>query len=137
MKSLILFTQDSNLTNLFMDSFPEGKVTVHLFDKPLNEIDLTNSVVVLDYDSDTVNTANFLSELVKACGQDTKVLVVSVDCERRNVADTAKRGAERFIVKPINKKRIKKYIMPYVGTEVTEQTGQADQTGQTEHPQGI
>lgn len=136
MKSLILFTQDSNLTNLFMDSFPEGKVTAHLFDKPLNEIDLTNSVVVLDYDSDTVNTADFLSGLVKACGPDTKVLVVSVDCERRNVADTAKRGAERFIVKPINKKRIKRYIMPYLGTEVTDQPAQPD-PGQPEHSQGF
>ena len=121
MKSLILFTQDSTLTNLFVDSFPEGKVTAHLFDKPLKEIDFTNSVVVVDYEADNVNTSNFLSEVVKLSGQDTKVLVVSMDCERRNVADTAKRGAERFIVKPINKKRIKKYIMPYMGIETTEQ----------------
>jgi DNA-binding NarL/FixJ family response regulator len=121
MKSLILFTQDSNLSNLFADSFPEGKVTVHLFDKPLNTIDFSNSVVVIDYEADNVNTSNFLSEVVKASGVDTKVLVVSMDCERKNVADTAKRGAERFIVKPINKKRIKKFIMPYMGAEVTEQ----------------
>ena len=121
MKSLILFTQDSTLTNLFVDSFPEGKVSAHLFDKPLNTIDFTDSVVVLDYDSDTVNTPNFLSEVVKAGGQGTKVLVISMDCERRNVADTAKRGAERFIVKPINKKRIKKFVMPYMGTEIIEQ----------------
>lgn len=121
MKSLILFTQDSNLTNLFMDSFPEGKVTAHLFDKPINEVDFTNSIVVIDYDSDTINTANFLSELVKYCGPEVKVLVVSMDCERRNVADTAKRGAERFLVKPMNKKRIKKYIMPYLGVELTDQ----------------
>ena len=120
MKSVILFTQDSNLTNLFMESFPEGKVTAHLYDRPLNEIDYSNSVVVVDYEADNVNTANFLSEVVKASGPSTKVLVVSMDCERRNVADTAKRGAERFIVKPINKKRIKKYIMPYVGVEVTQ-----------------
>jgi len=121
MKNLVLFTQDSNLTNLFMESFPEGKVTVHLFDKPLNEIDFNNTVVIIDYDADNVNTSDFLSEVVKVCGPSTKVLVVSMDCERRNVADTAKRGAERFIVKPINKKRIKKYIMPYVGLEATEQ----------------
>ena len=120
MKSVILFTQDSNLTNLFMESFPEGKVTVHLYDRPLNEIDYSNSVVVVDYEADNVNTSNFLSEVVKASGPSTKVLVVSMDCERRNVADTAKRGAERFIVKPINKKRIKKYIMPYVGVEITQ-----------------
>jgi len=122
MKSLILFTQDSNLSNLFADSFPEGKVTVHLFDKPLKTIDFTNSVVVVDYEADNVNTSNFLSEVVKISGPETKVLVVSMDCERKNVADTAKRGAERFIVKPINKKRIKKYIMPYMGAEITEQS---------------
>jgi DNA-binding NarL/FixJ family response regulator len=121
MKSLILFTHDSTLTNLFVDSFPEGKVSAHLFDKPLNTIDFTNSVVVLDYDSDTVNTSDFLSGVVKASGPEVKVLVVSMDCERRNVADTAKRGAERFIVKPINKKRIKKFIIPYMGNEVIEQ----------------
>ena len=122
MKSLILFTQESTLTNLFVDTFPEGKVIAHLFDKPLNEIDFTNSVVVVDYDSDSVDTSSFLSGVVKASGPDTKVLVLSMDCERRNVADTAKRGAERFIVKPINKKRIKKFIMPYMGVETTEQS---------------
>ena len=121
MKSLILFTHDSTLTNLFVDSFPEGKVSAHLFDKPLNTIDFTDSVVVIDYDSDTVNTSDFLSGVVKAGGPEVKVLVVSMDCERRNVADIAKRGADRFIVKPINKKRIKKFIMPYMGSEITEQ----------------
>lgn len=121
MKSLILFTQENTLTNLFVESFPEGKVFVHLFDTPLSTIDFTDSVVVVDYDSDNTDTANFLSQVVRASGPDNKVLVISMDCERRNVADTAKRGAERFIVKPINKKRIKKFIMPYMGTETTEQ----------------
>ena len=121
MKSLILVTQENTLTNLFVESFPEGRVTVHLFDTPLSMIDFTDSVVVVDYDSDNTNTANFLSEVVKTCGSDTKVLVISTDCERRNIADTAKRGAARFIVKPINKKRIKKFIMPYMGIELTEQ----------------
>jgi len=115
-KKIIIFTQDPNLSNLFLDSLPQGVVQSYLLDKPLTEIDFNNSVVVLDYDNeDGTDTQDFLSCLVKHCGTENKVLVVSKDCERRNVADAAKRGAERFIVKPINKKRLKKFILPYLG----------------------
>lgn len=116
-RRVILFTQDTNLTNIFLDTLPQGSVEAYLFDKPLEEIDLNNSVVVLDYDNEEgLDTAEFLSQLVKCCGTDNKVIVISKDCDRRNVADVAKRGAERFIVKPVNKKRLKRSILPYVGT---------------------
>lgn len=120
MKKLILFTEDSNLSNMVVDAFPEGRVELHLFDKPVNDMNFTDAVVIMDYDCDNTDPAKFLSELVAVSGPETKILVLSMDCERRNVADVAKRGASRFIVKPLNKTRIKKYIMPYMNIDVTQ-----------------
>ncbi len=113
-KKLMLFTNDETLTSLFADFFANHSFEAHLTTTVLDNLDFTNSVCVLDYDVDNVKTPDVLTQLVKKVGSSGKVLVVSKDCERRNVTDTAKRGADRFIVKPINKTRIKKYIYPYL-----------------------
>ncbi|MFH1222763.1 MAG: hypothetical protein V1647_00295 [Pseudomonadota bacterium] len=114
-KKVILFSQDSGLINLFLDFFQQGGVESYLFDKPFTEINFTNSVAVIDYDNEEgFDTSDFLSELVRHCGPGISVIALSKDCERRNISDVAKRGAARFIVKPLNKKRIKKFILPYV-----------------------
>ena len=126
-KKLILFTNDESLSALFADFFSNHPFEVHLVTTPLDNIDFTNSVSVLDYDTDSKNMSELLSNLVKKSGSSNKVIVASEDCERRNVTDTAKRGADRFVVKPINKTRIKKYILPYMeyATAQTTETSTA------------
>ncbi len=113
-KKLMLFTTDETLTSLFADFFTNHPFEAHLTTTTFEKLDFANSVCVLDYDAENIDTVGVLTQLVKKAGSANKVIVISRDCERRNVTDTAKRGADRFIVKPINKTRIKKYILPYL-----------------------
>lgn len=121
-RKLMLFTNDESLTSLFAEFFNNHPFEAHLVTTSLENLDFTNSVCVLDYDVDNASPSAILSSLVRKSGPQNKVLVISTDCERRNVADIAKRGADRFIVKPINKTRIKKYILPYleINAQVTD-----------------
>ena len=113
-KKLILFTNDEALANVFTEFFAQHPFEAHLVNVALDKVDFTNSVIILDYDVVGMDMRTILTNIVRAGGQENKVIVVSQDCERRNISDVAKSGATRFIVKPINKKRIKKYILPYL-----------------------
>ncbi|MEI6093569.1 MAG: hypothetical protein WCQ47_07830, partial [bacterium] len=112
-KRIIAFTRDDLMLSVLIESSSEGMVSVYPYNTNLSDINYDNSVVLLDYDVEDFNVELMLPLLVKNAGANNNVLVISKNCDRKNVADIAKKGASRFIVKPLNKKRFKKYVLPY------------------------
>ncbi len=117
-KRIVVFSKDDMLLSVLVESLSQGMVCVHSYNAKLSDINFNNSVILLDYDAEDFNTTEMLPLLVKAAGTDNEVLVVSKNCERKIVADCAKKGATRFIVKPLNKKRFKKYVLPYLESTI-------------------
>jgi response regulator of citrate/malate metabolism len=84
------------------------------FDVSIENIDFSNSLVLVDADASNIDILHFSSNLVKITTNDIQILVLSSNCDRKNINDFAKHGVDRFIVKPINKKRFKVLIEPYI-----------------------
>ena len=118
MNSMIVFTEEDQLLQVVENNFPNKNYKFFSFNVHLDDIDLTDKIILIDYDNDKVDTKEFLSSVAKKCGDDSKILILSVNCERKVVADTARRGADRFIVKPLNRKRFKNIILTYLSTEI-------------------
>jgi response regulator of citrate/malate metabolism len=118
-KRVIVFSKDDAMMATLVDTLVLGLVCQYPYTTDFSDINFSNSVVLLDYDVEDFEVEDMLPLLVRAAGVDTKVILISKNCERRNVANCAKNGAARFIVKPLNKKRIKRFILPYL-TMVTQ-----------------
>ncbi|MCX6112228.1 MAG: hypothetical protein NTY22_02945 [Proteobacteria bacterium] len=113
-KRIIAFTKDEVMLSVLIESSSEGMVSVYPYNANLSEMNFDNSVVLLDYDVEDFNVETMLPILVKNAGTENKILVISKNCDRKNVVNCAKKGVSRFIVKPLNKKRFKKYVLPYL-----------------------
>jgi FixJ family two-component response regulator len=112
-KKLILFTKDEDLKKVLSESLGVELVFSYQYDADLDNIDFSNTVTVLDYDAEGESPEALLVALSMRAGISNKVVVVSKNCERKIVADCAKKGAARFIVKPLTKKRFKRFLLPY------------------------
>jgi response regulator of citrate/malate metabolism len=113
-KRIIAFTKDEVMLSVLIESSSEGMVSVYPYNANLSEINFDNSVILLDYDVEDFNVTAMLPILVKKAGMENEVIIVSKNCDRKNVVDCAKKGVARFIVKPLNKKRFKKFVLPYL-----------------------
>jgi len=118
-KKLILFTKDEGLQKVLAECVGNDSVFEYHYDADLEQIDFTNTVTVLDYDSEEDSVEALLLAVSMRAGFDNKVIVVSKNCERKIVADCAKKGASRFIVKPLTKKRFKRFLLPYLIDEAS------------------
>jgi DNA-binding response OmpR family regulator len=115
LKDLVLFTKDLDLIDFFKSVLEENNVFYYDYFKDFNTLDFLNKVVILDYDTDEdIDLKEFLLNLKKHIKDNAKIIVLSKDCERRNISDVARRGADRFVVKPLNRKRFKAVILPYL-----------------------
>lgn len=113
-KRLVLFTKDEDLKKVLSESVGAELIFEQNYDVDLNNVDFSNTVTVLDYDAEGESPEALLLALSIRAGLENKVIVVSRNCERRIVADCAKKGAARFIVKPLSKKRFKRFLLPYL-----------------------
>jgi DNA-binding NtrC family response regulator len=113
-KRLALFTKDEDLRKVLFDSLDAELIIEHNYDVDLNNVDFSNIVTVLDYDAEGESCEALLLAQSMRAGLENKVKVVSKNSERRIVADCAKKGAARFIVKPLTKKRFKRFLLPYL-----------------------
>ena len=125
-KRIIAFTKDEVMLSVLIESSSEGMVSVYPYNTNLSEINFDGSVILLDYDVEDFNVTAMLPVLIKNAGVNNNVIIVSKNCDRKNVVDCARKGVTRFIVKPLNKKRFKKFVLPYLtvvpNNETTETT---------------
>ena len=121
-KRIIAFTKDETLLSVLIESSSEGMVSVYPYNANLSEINFDGSVILLDYDVEDFNVTAMLPMLIKNAGIDNNVIIVSKNCDRKNVVDCARKGVTRFIVKPLNKKRFKKFVLPYLTVVPTNDT---------------
>jgi FixJ family two-component response regulator len=120
-KQLVLISEDNDLISVIKSSMDENFVHTYPFTHSVNDIDYNETVVIVDHDALEVGNKqiapNFLENLVIASGPEVPVIVLGTNCDRKNVSSIAKKGTDRFIVKPLNKKRFKRLIMPYIEVE--------------------
>lgn len=127
-KDLVLFTKDEDLKNLLVDIMGEEKVFPYTYDADMSEMDFNNSVTIIDYDDEGFSPGEFLLSVTSNAGPENTVLVLSKNCERKVVIDCARKGASRFIVKPLNKKRFKRFILPYMENNLASEESQLETT---------
>jgi DNA-binding response OmpR family regulator len=114
MKRLVLFTEDQELIGVVSSNLTTFQS--YFYDVEMRNIDIhPDDVILLDYDYDKIDMRRFLNELIAICPPQVKLIVLSYNCERREVVDLAKRGVDRFIVKPLGRKRFKNLLGPYLG----------------------
>lgn len=115
MKDIICFLKDTILLDVISKYSIQNNITNYPYDAILENINFDDKLVIVDIDNETLNLKSFLSDL--AVFSKGTILVLSANCDRKNISTCARNGADRFIVKPINKKRFKKYIEPYLFVE--------------------
>lgn len=114
MKDLVLFTRDEQLVEFFKNNSKNYTVLYYDFNKNLEDVDFNNKLVLIDYDYDDMDMNEFLLNIRKSIDKSIQVLVLSKNCDRKVISDVAKNGADRFIVKPLTKKRYKDFFLPYL-----------------------
>lgn len=114
MKRLVLFTEDHELVKTVGSCIENFQS--YFYDLEMSNIKFnSDDVILLDYDYDKIDMKRFLNGLIAVCPSSVQLLVLSYNCERKEVVDLAKRGVDRFIVKPLGKKRFKSLFDPYLG----------------------
>lgn len=109
MKDIIVFSKDQTLLDSLF-KYTEGvNITNYPYDHSLETINFENKLLFVDIDSEDLNLKSFLTDLSSIAK--ARIVVLSVNCERRNIVNCAKYGADRFVVKPLNKKRFKAVIL--------------------------
>ena len=112
MKRLLLFTEDRELIRIAGGEV--GEFQSYPYDIDINNVAVNgDDIVLLDYDYEGTDMRRFLLSLVSQLPADVKVLVLSRNCDRREVSYVAKSGADRFLVKPLGKKRFRSLVLPY------------------------
>lgn len=108
MKDIVVFSKDQILLDTLV-KYTEGiNVTNYPYDFILESINFENKLILVDIDDVDLNLKTFLSDLSTFAKE--KIIVLSVNCERKNVVNCARFGADRFVVKPLNRKRFKTII---------------------------
>lgn len=109
MKDIIVFSKDQMLLDSLL-KFTEGvNITNYPYDHSLETINFADKLLLVDIDSEDLNLKGFLTDLSSFAKG--RIIVLSVNCERKNIVNCAKYGADRFVVKPLNKKRFKAVIL--------------------------
>jgi hypothetical protein len=114
MRQLVVFTEDNALIETVKNCINEDACKFFSFRHNLADLDLSNKVTIVDFDSMETDYDNLVQNLVVR-SVDGKVILLSLNCERKNINLAARMGVDRFVVKPLNKKRFKNIILPYLG----------------------
>jgi len=115
MKNIITFSKDNFLLETLYKFDEELKILNYNYDAVIEDIDFSNSIVLVDIDNEALNLVNFLQDL--SIYAKTKILVLSINCERKLINLAAKYGAAAFLVKPLTKKRYRSHVLPYFNTK--------------------
>ncbi|MBN1113777.1 MAG: hypothetical protein JXA66_00410 [Oligoflexia bacterium] len=118
-KKVILFTDDQDLANVVTSGVVNCSAGVYSYDAFLPDIGFSGRLVLLDIDTSMVDPRGFVTEVIKHLNSENRLIVVGTDCERKNISDYAKLGVDRFVVKPLNRKRFKNLILPYIESELS------------------
>jgi len=112
LKNIITFSSNNNLIDTILKFDKNIELVNYNYDAVIESINFSNAIVIVDIDDEVLNLSSFLQDL--SIYAKTNIFVISINCDRKNINLAAKYGATSFIVKPLNKKRYKSHVLPFL-----------------------